>query len=419
MGAGGRRDFLGRLGGASLLLATAEGMGLGDVLPEEPSADAPPVGFGVVGCGPWGREILSTLARLRAATTVAVCDTYAPFLKRGLEIAPGARGVADIRVLLDMPAVEAVVVATPTPTHRELAELAFAAGKHLYCEAPIAHTLDDARALARAAREHGKQLFQGGVQGRANALYRHVGRFVESGVLGTPALVTARWSRKDSWRRTAPTPEREAALNWRLSAVTSPGLPGEVGLHHFDLVNDLLKARPIAVVGSGAVRQWTDGRDVADTVECVFEYPHGLRVGFAATLASSMGGSFTLLQGANSSLLVREKRAWLIKEADAPLLGWEVYARKEPVLEETGIALIADSTKILAAGQEPGKSGAAEPERDALWLALEAFVSSIRRGQASPCGPVEAFEATALGLLANAAVTKGVRVAIPPEALTL
>jgi predicted dehydrogenase len=416
---GGRRGFLKSLGGASALLMSAEGLGIAEVLPEAPKVEGPPVGFAVVGCGPRGREILSTLARVEGTATIAACDTYAPFLKKGLEISPAARGVADVRALLDLPEVEAVVVATPTHTHREVALLALAAGKHVYCEGPLAHTLDDARAIAQAARERDKQVFLGGVQGRANALYRHVGRFVKSGVLGTPALVTAHWSRKDSWRRAAPTPEREAALNWRLSAATSPGLAGEVGLHHFDLVGSFLNVRPLAVTGSGAVRHWTDKRDVPDTVECVFEYANGLRAGFAATLASSMGGAYILFQGASSSLLVRDKRAWMIKEADAPLLGWEVYARKETVLDETGIALIADSTKILAAGQEPGKVGGQEPGKDALWLALEAFVASVRRGEPSPCGPAEAFEATAVALLANAAVTSGSRVEIRPEAVLL
>jgi predicted dehydrogenase len=390
----GRRDFLKGLGGASALLMSREGLGIAEVLFDAPKVQGPAVGFGVVGCGPRGREILSTLARVEGTATVAACDTYPPFLKKGLEIAPAARGVGDVRALLDLPEVEAVVVATPTHTHREVALLALDAGKHVYCEAPLAHTLDAARAIAQAARERNKQVFLGGVQGRANALYRHVGRFVESGVLGTPALVTARWSRKDSWRRAAPTPAREAALNWRLSAESSPGLAGEVGLHHFDLVSSLLNVRPLAVTGSGAVRHWTDKRDVPDSVECVFEYANGLRASFAATLASSMGGAYTLL-------------------------GWEVYARKETVLDDTGIALIADSTKILAAGQEPGKVGGAEPGKDALWLALEAFVASVRRGEPSPCGPAEAFEATAVALFANAAVTSGSRVEIRPEALLL
>jgi predicted dehydrogenase len=412
-----RRRFLGQVTGASALLLSARGLGLAEVLPDETPFSGSPVRFGVVGCGPWGREILATLAKIKGAQTVAVCDTYPPFLKKGLEIAPEARGLAEATALVGLPDVEAVVVATPSHRHREIATIALDAGKHVYCEAPLAHTLEDAKAIARAAQVHSAQVFQGGLQGRANALYRHVTGFVKTGVLGTPALVTARWSRKDSWRRAAPTPEREAELDWRLRASTSPGLVGEVGLHQIDLVTDLVDLLPEAVTGFGTTIQWKDKRDVADTAQCVLEYPRGLRLNLAATLASSAGGAFTLLQGSNASLMIREQRAWMIKEADSPLLGWEVYARKENVLDETGIALIADATKILAAGQEPGKVGSAEPAKNALWLALEGFVASVRIGAKVACGPKEAYQATAIALVANESISKGARLAIGSEQL--
>jgi len=387
------------------------------VLPEEAPV-GPPVGFAVVGLGTWGREIVATLSQIPSARVLALCDTYAPFLRKASEGAPGAKPFADFRAVFDVPEVEGVVVATPSHRHAEIALATLQAGKHLYCEAPLATTVEDARAIAQAARAS-KVVFQGGLQGRSNALYRHVAQFVRSGVLGTPAVVNARWNRKDSWRRAAPTPEREAELNWRLSSATSPGLVGEMGIHALDLASFYLAAAPTAVTGLGSTTLWNDKRDVPDTVECVFEYPKGLRLVLGATLASSMGGAYSLFQGSNGSLMMREKRAWLIKEADSPLLGWEVYARKESVLDETGIALIADSTRILAAGQEPGQVGSAEPSKTPLRLAFEDFIRSVREGAKSACGPAEAFEATALALHANAAVKAGGRLEIAPEMLTL
>ena len=81
-------------------------------------------------------------------------------------------------------------------------------------------------------------------------------------------------------------------------------------------------------------------------MSCLVELPNG-RANFRATLASSFGGAYTIFNGSNSSLLLKENRGWLIKEADSPLLGWEVYARKESVHDETGIAMVADATKLL------------------------------------------------------------------------
>ncbi|HUG52078.1 MAG TPA: Gfo/Idh/MocA family oxidoreductase [Vicinamibacteria bacterium] len=411
----GRRDFLMQVAATSALLLSRRGLGLAEVAPASVSIE-PAVSIGVIGLGAWGREMLETLARLPGARVAAIADTYAPFLKKGLAAVPSARALSDGRAVIDAADVEAVVVCTPTYRHKDLALAALQAGKHVYCEAPLAASMDEARAVASAALAS-KVVFQGGLQGRSNALRRHVAQFVKSGVLGTPVMASAHWARKDSWRRAAPTPAREAELNWRLSAATSPGLAGEVGIHAFDLVSDYLGSMPVAATGYGTVVHWKDGRDVADTVQCLLDYPGGVRLLWEATLASSTGGAFTLVRGANSSVMIRDHRAWLFKEADSPLLGWEVYARKESVLEETGIALIADSTRILAAGEEPGKVGSVEPARDPLVLALEAFLSAVRNGTANPCGPQEALRATVVALQTEAAVRMGGRVALPSEAL--
>jgi len=141
-----RRSFLRQVAGTSTLLLSRRGLGLAEVTPAA-TAVGPPVGLGVVGLGVWGREILSTLSRLGAARVVAVCDTYAPSHKKALEIAPSAAALADARALIDRADVEAVVVATPSHRHREIAVTALAAGKHVYCEAPLAASLDDARAI--------------------------------------------------------------------------------------------------------------------------------------------------------------------------------------------------------------------------------------------------------------------------------
>src|SRR6185436_7528695 len=143
---------------------------------------------------------------------------------------PRAETATDWKRVIESPGVEAIVVATPTPAHREIAVAALQAGKHVYCEAPIAASIDDARAIAAAAAGARGLVFQGGLQGRSNSLYRHVLQFVKSGVLGDVAAVHAQWNRKDSWRRAAPAPERERALNWRLDPA-SPGLMGEIGIH--------------------------------------------------------------------------------------------------------------------------------------------------------------------------------------------
>lgn len=413
-----RRDFLRTMAAGLTVIFTEEELRAARVYPPA-VVEGPPVKFGLVGAGQWGREILSTLARIESAQVSAVCDTYEPFLKRASEVAPKAATMADYRKLLESSDVEAVIVATPTHMHREIAVAALQAGKHVYCEAPLAGSVDDARAIAMAARQATKVKFQAGLQGRSNALYRHVLQFVRSGVLGSQAQVVSQWNKKQSWRRTAPTNSREKAVNWRLSKETSTGIAGEIGIHQIDFVDWYLKALPAAVSGFGSINNWNDGRDVPDTVQLVLEYPNNVRMVFTATLTSSFSDAFTLFQGADGSLMMRENRGWLVKEADSPLLGWEVYARKETVHNETGICMVADSTKLIEEGKEPGKEGALEPTQTAISLAFQNFIHSIREDKPIACNEAEGFNSTVVGIKANEAILAGTRIALPVQLFEL
>jgi predicted dehydrogenase len=407
-----RRDFFKTAAGTLALLLSERGLTAAQT-PAQDAPAGPPVAFGVIGLGAWGRDILATLGRMSTARVEMICDTYEPFLKRSASAAPAAASVTDFRRMLDSSAVEAVIIATPTPTHKDIVLASLEAGKHVYCEVPLAATIEDARAVADAATRRPKQVFQAGLQGRANSLYRHVSQFVKSGVLGDVALVNAQWNKKESWRRAGPTPERERAINWRLLD-GSPGLMGEVAIHQIDLMAQYLGAHPSAITGFGSLVAWADGRRVPDTVLCLMDVGR-TRVNYRATLASSFGGAYTVFQGSNSSLLMKENQSWMVKESDSALLGWEVYARKESVHDETGIAMVADATKLLQAGKEPGKAGPAGPEKPALLLAFESFVGSIREGQPSVCGAREGFRATLAALKANQAVLTGGRVDVAPD----
>ena len=146
----------------------------------------PPVSCGVIGCGVWGREILHTLAVLPNAPVIAICDTYGPWLNRAKnEAAPKAETFKDYKELLANKAVEAVIIATPTPTHKEIVLAALEAGKHVYCEAPLGGTIEDARAIAQAAKAAVKVNFQAGLQNRSRDPNRvYVRGFIRSGALG-------------------------------------------------------------------------------------------------------------------------------------------------------------------------------------------------------------------------------------------
>jgi predicted dehydrogenase len=316
-----------------------------------------PLNFAVIGCGKWGREIIQTLGRRPNAPIVGICDTYKPFLNRCKDMAPKAEPCTDYKQLLAKKEVQAVVVATPSHLHKEIVIDALKAGKHVYCEAPMATTMEDARAIAQAAKAAVKVNFQVGLQNRSDPQLFHLGNFIRTGVMGKNAKVRSQWHKKQMWRVASPNPDREVEANWRLNKELSLGLIGEIGIHQIDLACWYLLGRPKAVTGFNSLIQWKeDGREVPDTVQAVFEYPEGVIHNQELTIADSFDAEYDVYYGSDSAIMVRDRHAWMFKESDAQLLGWEVYARKETFYKESGIVLGADATKL-----DPGKKPATTP----------------------------------------------------------
>ncbi len=381
-----RRDFLRRsslatlmtmMGGIELRAEDSPAPAAAPATTEPPLTQipiGPTVNFGVIGLGAWGREIVTTLSQLPNAPVVAICDTYASMVRRTSEAAPKAETFDDYTKLLAKKEVQAVVVATPTHLHKEIVLAALNAGKHVYCEAPIAFTIEDARAIAQAAKKNFKSVFQVGLQNRAHPQHDFLLPFIRAGAMGKNLTARAQWHKKQSWARVAPTPEREKALNWRLHNATSLGLIGEIGIHQLDTITWYLKNRPVAVNGFGSIISWPDGRDVPDNIQAIIEYPEGINLIYEASLGTTFDSEYEIYHGSDASVMVRENKAWLFKEVDSPLLGWEIYARKENFYKEMGIALIANATK---------QTGNAKQNDDSpypytpLYYALETFTANV------------------------------------------
>ena len=382
-----------------------------------------PVGCAVIGLGEQGRAVVTALGYAAGASVVRLCDSYEGIHNRASELAPQAKIGSDAAEVFADPAVQAVWICTPTPSHKELVLAALKAGKHVYCEAPLAHTIDDARAIAQAGVEATKAkglIFHSGLHARTNPQHLHVLKFIRTGALGTVAMGRAHWHKRTSWRRAAANDERAHALNWRLRKETSLGLVGEIGIHQFDVASWFFKELPVAISGRGAIRVWKDGRDVADTVQAILEFPEGLNLSYDATLANTFDGHGETLFGSEAAVMLRDHRAWMFKEADATALGWEVYAYRDQIGDDTGIALVADATKILAAGKKPGENREVDPSRTPLVTAAEAFLEAIRaKKQESACNALTGFQATVVAITANQAITEGKRIVFTPEMFAL
>ena len=142
-----------------------------------------------------------------------------------------------------------VVIATPTETHAALARQAFAAGKHVYLEKPIASTLDDGCRVVEAWRESGK-IGMIGFNYRHRPDYEKARRLVSQGLLGQIKLVDVRFTTRAG-----------QAAGWRAQGCPGGGVLLDLASHEFDLVHYVL-GEPVERILATAVKGDDEGESV-------------------------------------------------------------------------------------------------------------------------------------------------------------
>jgi len=141
------------------------------------------VSVGVVGLGYWGPNLARNFAALPQSRLAWVCDQAEAQLAQMAVRFPGVRTTTRLDELLEEPALDAVVVATPVPTHAALAQRVLEAGKHCFVEKPLAKSVPEAEAVIDAARAAGRTLMVGHLLEYHPGLER-LKTFVDDGSLG-------------------------------------------------------------------------------------------------------------------------------------------------------------------------------------------------------------------------------------------
>jgi predicted dehydrogenase len=120
-----------------------------------------PIRVGVAGLGYWGPNIARNLAAIPGCELRWLADPSEQARGRAAQQFPGARVSGDVEELLGDEQLDAIVLATPVPTHAELAVRALEAGKHCFVEKPLATTAADAERVVAAAERAGRTLMVG------------------------------------------------------------------------------------------------------------------------------------------------------------------------------------------------------------------------------------------------------------------
>jgi predicted dehydrogenase len=301
------------------------------------------VNIGWIGVGTRGYAGLDWLhtAAPNDVQISAICDTYDGYIARAqdrLQTIWGAKAKAfkDYHDLLADKSIDAVYIMTPEHLHHDMTIAALKAGKHVYIEKPLAHTIEEGAEIVEAWKKSGK-IVQVGTQNRSSSLYKKAKELIQQGMVGDVHFVRAFWYRnglpnEPSWRYVIPaeaTPQNtdwmkflgsatkrdwdpHRYFQWRLYWDYSGGISTDLLVHQTDIVNFMLgKTVPKSCMASGGIYRWadkTDDRDVPDTLSAIYDYSDRFQLNYSCYLGNEFFGYGEEICGNEGTLRVMNRQ---------------------------------------------------------------------------------------------------------------
>ncbi len=303
------------------------------------------VRIGVIGAGRRMKGLLDAADKAGTYQIVAVSDVYGPSRDAIVLRSNGlATSHLDYREVLAKD-IDAVIVASPDHWHVRMAADALAAGKDVYLEKPVTHTLEEGATLTRAVRSS-KQILQCGMQQRSWSHFRDAVDLIQGGSLGRVVQVRTYWWQNYHPIR-PPKPMDPQALDWKLWLGGAPDQPfsqekfdhwrwfwnfgggamTDLFLHWIDVVHWAMKSdqphQAQMLADKYIFEQW----DCPDTIQAAFRYP-GFNVVYEGMMNSSIDDGGLEFRGTEATLKLNRS-------------GFSVY--RERVEEDKNPALSAHS----------------------------------------------------------------------------
>jgi predicted dehydrogenase len=307
------------------------------------------LGVGVIGGGVIGRAHFGVINRLKESNNllpVAVADCWMTRAQEGQASIGADAAYQNYKSLLDRKEIDYVVVATPEHWHSQMTIDAMDAGKAVYCEKPLTHTIPEALEVLKKQKET-KRPLQVGVQAMSDDSYITAREAIRKGVIGQVIQAQIEYVRrydanKGPWR-VPDSVEKHAVkpsdldwnawlgtakkidwnpnhyFEWRCYSAYSGGICTDLFIHRITRIMkacDLLYPR--RVVGMGGIWQWPDGRDLPDNIEMICEYPRGMTVYVLGTMSNRVGIDH-LIRGYRGTLKFT-KTGWVAEDKDGKVL---------------------------------------------------------------------------------------------------
>jgi predicted dehydrogenase len=316
------------------------------------------VRFASIGTGTRGCELLAATLDVPGIECVAVCDLYDSRHEAAQETVqkqvPATRSYKEI---LDRKDVDAVIVAVPDHQHRRIVVDACAAGKDVYCEKPMSHTVEDGFAMVDAARR-GNRIVQIGSQRVSSIVYEKARQLYAAGALGDVFFIEGssdRNSASGAWVYPIPSDASEQTIDWTAFLVGAPkrpfdparffrwrcfsdygeGLAGDLFVHLLSGIYFISGTNqpPQRAQSSGGLFRWKDGRDFPDLIETLYDYPK-FRVALRCNL-NNAGGEPIKFHGTKGTMEINGQTLTFNPQDTVPrpegysLKGWPARLRKQ------------------------------------------------------------------------------------------
>jgi myo-inositol 2-dehydrogenase/D-chiro-inositol 1-dehydrogenase len=290
-----RRDFLGT--------AAAAAAGFMIIKPQQVRGTAAnsAVRLGILGCGGRGTAVGSGFVENTGTRVVALADLFSDQLAAGqkhfdeLQQAKGYaaidssqlfRGEKAYAKIADSKEIDAVLITTPPFYHPHHLETVVKAGKHVYCEKPVAVDVPGAKKVMEIGKQaQGKLSLDVGFQIRMAPPYLELNRRLQAGAIGKIGCGLAYYYcghiDRPEWPNASPQEKR--LRNWVWDRELSGDIIVEQNIHVIDLCNWILQGHPVQAVGGGGRKFRSDAGDCWDNFNLVFTYPGDVQVSFGST----------------------------------------------------------------------------------------------------------------------------------------
>jgi predicted dehydrogenase len=342
----------------------------------------------VIGVGDMGSHHAMGFDRIPECEVRYICDFNEGNIVRTMkEITNGSPIICnDYRDLLNKDDIDAVIISVPNYLHKEVAVSFLEAGKHVFLEKPIAHTLEDCNAILEAANRSGTTL-QIGLVYRYSNVYRRMAKELKQGRLGQ---VNMMWCKE--FRDPFP------PTDWFYDSSKSGGTLIEKDCHHFDLFNWMIDSKPLRVFATGGQHVMKNGRpslitnsythypakeistsSVIDHAWVIVEYKNGSKANLGLCMYLKPRN---LMEEGLEIGLIGENGAQMIAKKDKTIgiFGGENYTKEFLDIDTRSDSLLGGHTggqtqridfiECIQTGKNPFASGAVG--RSALLIALAA-----------------------------------------------